>query len=89
MHPKWWAHPEQDAVSFDFPSPLLDAVIGLAPDTTRRFIRDNLASASHYPHKIQIYQPFSIGIEAKLGELVTVEREQFVPMIVQKVFAAG
>lgn len=76
------------AVSFDFDMNLMATVIALAPIHTQHEIMLGLSKNTGQPYTIELSEPFTIGIEARLGQLQTGKCEEFMPLVVQNVFAS-
>lgn len=74
------------AVSFDFDMDLIGNFVALAPQFMQGEIMLGLGKNEGRPYTIEISEPFTIGIEAHLGELQSVERERFIPFVVKGVF---
>lgn len=77
------------AVSFDFDMDMIGNFVGLAPQFMQGEIMLGLGKNEGRPYTIEISEPFTIGIEAHLGELQAAERERFVPFVVKKIFRAA
>jgi hypothetical protein len=77
------------AVSFDFEMSLIGNLVGFAPLDIQGEIMVGLARKTGHPYTFSISRPFSIGIEATLGNPQIFEHETFVPLVVKKVFEAA
>jgi hypothetical protein len=77
------------AVSFDFPAHLFAQVIGYASHESQESAARAIKSRKTWPLTITLREPFSIGLRAHLGELQRNENEEFIPLVVDEVFAVG
>lgn len=76
---------EPHAVSLDFGVEALKAIHALCPDEIAQFIADELSENSFEGYTIELPEPVTLAVTARLGELQTAEKEQYVPLIVQSV----
>lgn len=77
------------AASFDFSFEILLDITRLCSNaatiSTIAEWYDGLTS----PNTLEVPEPFEIGLEAKLGKLQSNAKEQYVPLIIQRVFKAA
>ena len=76
---------EPHAVSLDFGVEVLKAIHALCPDEIAQFIAGQLSENSFEGYTIELPEPVALAVTARLGEIQTAEKEQYVPLIVQSV----
>jgi hypothetical protein len=76
------------ALSVDFDEARLRSILAAVPESVAERLRSEIGRDRTTIRTIEIGQPVTIGIKARLGQLQRVEHEQFVPFILEEVFAA-
>jgi hypothetical protein len=77
------------AVSLDFNNTAVTELCAIAPSSIRTEIQGGIQSFFGRSLTLEFSEPFTFGIEATIGDVQTVEREQFAPLVVNRVFAVS
>ena len=70
------------AASFDFSQAILDEILQRASPETSDIIRQELQNDPSTPRTIKLPTSITFGVRTRLGKLHSVEKEQFVPLVI-------
>jgi hypothetical protein len=76
---------ELHALSLDFNQKQLDQILSKAPPQISAFIGKELTRDPYSPRTLDFEGQVVFGVRARLGEIQKVQRESFVPLIVQEI----
>jgi hypothetical protein len=73
------------AVSLDFNYTQLQQILSKADSRTATFVRANISEDPVSPRSIELERHVVFSVRARLGQLQTVAKEQFVPLVAQEI----
>lgn len=74
------------AVTIDFPEDTYHKLLKLIPDNIANSLKQIFKGEFRDPQMVKLPFPINVGVEARLGELTTSKKEQYVPFVATKVF---
>lgn len=74
------------AVSIDFSEDIYYKLLKLMPESIANSLKQIFEGEFLEPRMTHLPFPIAVGIEARLGELITDEDEQYIPFVAIKVF---
>ena len=77
---------ERHAVSLDFNHTQLELILARADNSIAAVLQAELARDSTSPRSIGFPGHVTFGVRARLGQLQTVAKEQFVPLVAREIF---
>jgi hypothetical protein len=80
---------EPHALSLDFNETQLDQILAKAISELRLFIKSQLTTDPATPRAIDFNGEISFAVRARLGELQTVQKESFGPLIAQAILSGS
>jgi hypothetical protein len=78
------AESELYAMSLDFDAIMLQKILQRSADQVRDLVERELSADPSTPRTIELPQPIRLGVVAKLGAKQTVAKEQFIPLVAQR-----
>ena len=76
------------AVTIDFSEDMYFELLKVIPDSIANPLQQIFESKFIEPQMVNLPSPITVGVEAKLGELISNESEQYIPFEAIKVFEA-